>query len=531
MTVYRFTAPLVTPLCWWRVDTLQGSSSAAAITAPTGGARILGRLRSDEYGRLSAPSFCGPDTVSTLYLKRMSQEVGGSILSGSTITLDTGVPVVAQGPPSTGGTVTPTPSNNHDFFSQATTGGLDSYRRWSLRSNTTTESGSNVGSDFEMVRRDDAGTLIDVPITISRSSGKVGIGSGTGVPVAALHVQSTGALVIFAKASAVGTANVAVVSLETPDTTKRGWDIRVTGDAVSRLRVDMSAGTGSGTLVFGNGTAADTNLYRSSADNLRTDDTFQAFAFSADTTVRAAFLKTTSSTAHAATIYQAGTSGTDVAAALNVVSDNPASSTMYVTGKETNRGTIKIAHVGQADGSDSAASAISIDLQTAGTAAQGIFVTGTSGATTGNLLTLRNNGRDDFVVKATGRVGIGLTTGGTPAGKVEIAQNDDTTVGLAITANSGSALQLILLKDSGGNAKFEVNAAGNTVFRAIPFLTASLRVGTATSDLGGGAGVISLGNATTVPTTNPTTGGVMYTEAGALKFRGSAGTVTTIAPA
>lgn len=49
--------------------------------------------------------------------------------------------------------------------------------------------------------------------------------------------------------------------------------------------------------------------------------------------------------------------------------------------------------------------------------------------------------------------------------------------------------------------------------------------------LGSGSGVISIGNAITAPTTDPTGGGVLYAQGGALKWRGSAGTVTTIAPA
>lgn len=49
--------------------------------------------------------------------------------------------------------------------------------------------------------------------------------------------------------------------------------------------------------------------------------------------------------------------------------------------------------------------------------------------------------------------------------------------------------------------------------------------------LGSGSGVITIKNATTAPTTNPTSGGILYVEGGALKFRGSSGTVTTIAPA
>jgi hypothetical protein len=57
-------------------------------------------------------------------------------------------------------------------------------------------------------------------------------------------------------------------------------------------------------------------------------------------------------------------------------------------------------------------------------------------------------------------------------------------------------------------------------------------VGSTSTQLGGGSTtVIGLANAATVPTTNPTGGGVLYAEGGALKWRGSSGTVTTIAPA
>jgi hypothetical protein len=52
-----------------------------------------------------------------------------------------------------------------------------------------------------------------------------------------------------------------------------------------------------------------------------------------------------------------------------------------------------------------------------------------------------------------------------------------------------------------------------------------------TSSYGGGAGVLNLNNATTVPTSNPTGGGILYVEAGALKYRGSSGTITTLGAA
>jgi hypothetical protein len=52
-----------------------------------------------------------------------------------------------------------------------------------------------------------------------------------------------------------------------------------------------------------------------------------------------------------------------------------------------------------------------------------------------------------------------------------------------------------------------------------------------TSDFGGGVGVVHVHNRTTAPTSNPTNGGLLYVESGALKYRGSGGTITTIAAA
>jgi hypothetical protein len=51
------------------------------------------------------------------------------------------------------------------------------------------------------------------------------------------------------------------------------------------------------------------------------------------------------------------------------------------------------------------------------------------------------------------------------------------------------------------------------------------------SQFGAGKGVIAIANALVAPSANPAGGGVLYIENGALKYRGSAGTVTTIAPA
>lgn len=71
---------------------------------------------------------------------------------------------------------------------------------------------------------------------------------------------------------------------------------------------------------------------------------------------------------------------------------------------------------------------------------------------------------------------------------------------------------------AGGNAILAWNANG-------------IQIGGPTLDLGGGVGVIGIDNAGTNPSTNPTGGGILYADSGALKWRGSSGTVTTVANA
>jgi hypothetical protein len=74
-----------------------------------------------------------------------------------------------------------------------------------------------------------------------------------------------------------------------------------------------------------------------------------------------------------------------------------------------------------------------------------------------------------------------------------------------------------------------VNSAIHTAVTVSTTSIATLQVGSAASTLGGGFGVLGMHNADTAPTTNPTNGGVLFVENGALKYRGSSGTVTTIA--
>ncbi len=51
---------------------------------------------------------------------------------------------------------------------------------------------------------------------------------------------------------------------------KRAIDVRLAADTVSRLRVEMDSGTGSGMITFGDGTTSDSSIWRSAATTLKT---------------------------------------------------------------------------------------------------------------------------------------------------------------------------------------------------------------------------------------------------------------------
>ncbi len=108
------------------------------------------------------------------------------------------------------------------------------------------------------------------------------------------------------------------------------------------------------------------------------------------------------------------------------------------------------------------------------------------------------------------------------------------TIGATNTSTTG-VISLIVQDASGTNLDggTVVLSPGNQTGSGNPGLTFILAGNLAfrTVDVGAGDGVIAIANATTNPTTTPTGGGILYVSAGALKYKGSSGTVTPIAPA
>lgn len=103
-------------------------------------------------------------------------------------------------------------------------------------------------------------------------------------------------------------------------------------------------------------------------------------------------------------------------------------------------------------------------------------------------------------------IGGGITSG---------AKN--TLIGCAVN-NLSNISNNIIIADGDGNRRFNADASGNIGLNGF-------------GQYGGGAGVVYLSNATTAPTSSPAGGGILYVDNGALKYRGSGGTVTTLAAA
>lgn len=90
----------------------------------------------------------------------------------------------------------------------------DGINRWTINADSSTESGTNTGSNFALYRFNDDGDYVGTPFYISRASGDVGIGTTT--PTRTLFVNGDGYFI------ATPTNGNAVLSIRNPDVTGQG---------------------------------------------------------------------------------------------------------------------------------------------------------------------------------------------------------------------------------------------------------------------------------------------------------------------
>lgn len=138
-------------------------------------------------------------------------------------------------------------------------------------------------------------------------------------------------------------------------------------------------------------------------------------------------------------------------------------------------------------------------------ASGGLFVNGTS--TFNNLVTISPSGIDNFLTlnSTTNKNSIRFRNGGTDVWE--------------LVNGLGASTNFSIYNDAAAAQYFQLDADGN--------VSLCLSAGT----YGGGVKVVFIANATTAPTSNPSSGGFLYVTAGALKYRGSSGTITSIAAA
>lgn len=135
---------------------------------------------------------------------------------------------------------------------------------------------------------------------------------------------------------------------------------------------------------------------------------------------------------------------------------------------------------------------------------------------------------------AAGNVGIGIVP---PAYPLDVFKSGaDATIRVFTNAIAKSAIRIERTVNTPMNWEWNI-PAGSTDLRLSSstadkfWFTSTNNFGVGGSSFGSGELVMFLANVITVPTANPVGGGILYVEAGAGKFRGSSGTITTFAAA
>ena len=147
------------------------------------------------------------------------------------------------------------------------------------------------------------------------------------------------------------------------------------------------------------------------------------------------------------------------------------------------------------------------------------------------------NLKDLFTVDGQGRISVGVDA---PTEQVDIRKGSGRSQ-VAISSDGAGGEASTRYTDTGtrnwasghwfDTGRYTISAAATLSSGRVFEIDANGSFGINGFDSGSGQGGVFIANAAVAPTANPTGGGILYVEGGALKFRGSAGTVTTIAPA
>lgn len=192
--------------------------------------------------------------------------------------------------------VTNAAGNNREFQIRTSTegeaGATVFTKRWAIRGDNTAESGSNVGTDLRISALDDSGNFIADAAFFERKRARVAFGT-TDV------AEMTGKVTIYSGSDEVllrlknahsGATNSAMIAANGDNVADRVLQATVASDTVSRFNLEV---TGKMEWGAGGSSARDTNLYRSAADTLKTDDSLIVGAALSHLGTTAGFYSTT----------------------------------------------------------------------------------------------------------------------------------------------------------------------------------------------------------------------------------------------
>lgn len=154
---------------------------------------------------------------------------GVSSLAATTVTTLTGTGILKTSVTGLDGIHIDAAAATVRSFAVKTAGNL----RWAWGANVTAEGGSNAGSDFVLNAYNDAGTLLNTPITVTRSTGKVAFVGIENTPIGVVTPAAVGATTVAATGTISTTASTAfgAVFVNAAAGTERSFAIKTSGNA------------------------------------------------------------------------------------------------------------------------------------------------------------------------------------------------------------------------------------------------------------------------------------------------------------
>jgi hypothetical protein len=377
--------------------------------------------------------------------------------------------------------------------------------RWKIRS-AGSETGSNNGSDLWVEAFDDSGAKLNDPIWISRTLGQVSIGIA----------NSTQSGVALSVNGAIGTRDTGT----DPATTTMGAQLY---SKAGKLWVQTASGAEKFQVVKSVATTGNSQIDGQYVWLSTAAGTYRAFGYKTAGVDRWLFQvdDTAESGSNAGSNFRLSARNDDGSFNKTVVyasrsTGQIAFNTTTIHGTAT--ATLP-ASLGLRDTTDPA------------TTTGGVFIYSKGGLAyvkqgDGTVFQLAAGGGGGAVSSVNGYTGA-VTLTASDVGALKANDAAYQTSVRAIFQGDGTNNIMEWRNPTGGLAA-RIGANGNFVGQGAAYMAGGLQVGSSSTNWGGGSGaMLGLNDATTIPTTNPTAGVVVYSEGGVLKIRQADGTIVT----